>query len=384
MLNSEHNESVQSAGDYAIQAQGSVIYNIKNYYIMDKKYDDNLTTEHVKQIVNEMLGDAEKNLMSKFREEYKQTAHKLSDILISKMDKKDVLGAFEDPGFLSVMFQAYRTAFLMQGKDDLEILSELVLNRAAHPKIDSTKIAVEKAISIVNNVSDSALKGLAAFYCLVHIIPVRGDVYKSLGVYADMFAEMDPDDLPMRHGWLNELDILGALRASEVGANMKSFDDIIAEVFSGFLVRGVETDSDSYYENLRILREVAIPENVFIPHEFRPNHMRLPVARNGFDVIEQMMIPQSDGNLCVIDLDDSKRKALNQVYINISGGEGIEKSEFDKMKKQLTDAVGQFEVLRKLKNWWNQLNPSFDVNEVGLILGYTYAKSKVKNFPDRM
>ena len=384
MMDNEHNEFMQSGGDNVVQTQGAAIVNYTNNFYVKHEYPNALTKDEVTQVVKEMLCDMETNLICKFREEYKNNAYKLNGILIPKMEKGDVLGAFGDPGFLSVLFQAYRTAFLIQEKDAFEVLSELLLNRAAHPKIDNKKIAIEKAVSIINNVSDASLKGLAAYYCLLSIIPVRGDVYKSLEVYANMFDQLGIEGLPVGRDWLDELDILGAIRTYDMGMVMKSFDDFMAGIFPGFLVRGIEQGGDSFCDVSRLLREADIPENILIPHEFHPHYMRLPVVGDYFDTLEQVVIPNANGSFRTLDLDSSKRKVLRQVYKNISGNDGISKDDFDKMKKQLTDAIDQYEPLRKIKAWWSQVNTAFSINEVGLAIGYSYAKNKVAELPERM
>ena len=62
--------------------------------------------------------------------------------------------------------------------------------------------------------------------------------------------------------------------------------------------------------------------------------------------------------------------------------DGVPAEEHKLIRKNLSDAIGQRESLRKLRDWWNKINTAFRVNEIGFALGYVYAQQEVEDFPE--
>lgn len=387
MLDRECSESVQNAGDNAIQGQGSTIVKMGNVNIGNGScvfIYPGVTEEKARQIAKEMVGEAEAKLLKKFHEMYQNNASKLNDLIIPKLRKADMLGAFEDPGFLQTLYQAYRTALLLQEEKSFDMLSDLLKNRAAHPRIDIKKIALEQAIRILNNVSDASLKGLAAYYCLFCIIPRSGDISAGLDDYAKVFEELGVDDLPVGRKWLDEIDMLGAARISTIGGTMRSLADILAEGLSGYMVRGMKEEDDAYRDAVKLLQKVGLPEEALMAHEFHPGYLRLPFVSESFLESEPLVLAVTDNQPLGYELDDAQRNALKEVYRMTTSPEGVPAEEFKEIRKRFSEALSQRESLRKVMVWWGQMKTAVRVNETGFALGYVYAKQKVTGIPEYM
>lgn len=383
MFDKDHKESTQTAGDGALQVQAGNIVNIDKYYASNSGYENSPSREEVKQVVQEMLAEMEARLTHKFKEEYRNSANKLNTLIIPRLEEQGMLGAFEDPGFLKVLFEAYRTATLLKGRDSFDILSDLIVTRAAHPELDSRKIAIEKAISILDNMSDRSLKGLATYYCLLFIGPQRGDIFKGLDAYAGAFEELGVDDLPTGTEWLEEIDMLGAGRVSTISATMRPFEDLFSELFAGYLVKGIKPDSEEYMKAVNLLEKASLPKELLIPHELHKGYVRLPMIRESFVETDQLILPLREEDSLLLNLDDGKREKIKEIYRLTKGNDGIPVQEWEDMKLQLMNAVDKRKALHKVKEWWNQINVAIRINEAGVSLGYVYAKHNITNFPER-
>lgn len=163
-----------------------------------------------------------------------------------------------------------------------------------------------------------------------------------------LFSSIVYDSLPEGTLWLEQLDILRAVRFSSA-STLKKFEDYYVEVLSGYIDVGIEKNSDNYDKALKIIHEAILPEDLLCDHELRQGYVRLRMT--GIDNINAISFYRNvkvHGNKqlpeiqVLVKLSDEQKQAIKEIY-------ALYDSDTERRKENVTEFFrlwDNFEVLK--------------------------------------
>jgi hypothetical protein len=280
------------------------------------------------------------------------------DKLIDRLSQNGLLGAFSDPGFQVSLKKAQLGAASTDHESDYEMLAELLEKRITRADERSLKAATDRAIEIIDKVEPAALDGLTTFYVAANFQPLKLNVNEGLDLLDRLWSQFISIGLPPDRDWLEHLDILDAVRVSQV-ATVKKFKEYFPGLMSGYSCPGLETGSDRHREARERLetKGLSIPE---VEHELRPGYSRLAVSN--LMHLEELLKNESG-------------------FTEEQKGEVIEVAKeyykIDKVEEECRDvfmqAVQERPTLEAVREWWDQLPTSINVTAVGRLLALSNA-----------
>lgn len=304
----------------------------------------------------------------KLKEEFAQEALKVANsrvsefesILLPKMEKMDgAFEAFADPSFQILLSEAQKTAASTERPADYDLLSELLVHRFAKGENRIVRAGVNRAVEIVDEISDDALLGLTIFHAMTSIKPVTGSIHHGLKVLDDLFGKMLYIDLPSGNEWLDHLDILDAVRINS-SDSLKSLEEYQTESLHGYIDVGIEKGSEEFVKAINILKDNQLSESNLIEHELNFNFLRVPIRNR--DVIDDTTLSKT------------QKEALSSVY---DQNDNIRKENSSKFMKEWDKR----DNLRAIKKWWDSLNVAIKITSVGRVLAHSNAQRCDKSIP---
>ena len=205
---------------------------------------------------------------------------------VPKLVKENLVDALKDPSIQILLAEAQKSAASTERKSDYSLLSELLMHRIKKGDDRYVRSGVSGAVKIVDEISDEALLGLTVFYTVGRFFPssLLG-ILDGLEVLNKLFSSIVYDNLPEGERWLEQLDILGAVRLPSA-SSLKKLEDYYDGVLSGYMDGGLEKNSDAYQKARKIIQEVSLPEDILCDHELRQGYVRLRMVNiNALDTI---------------------------------------------------------------------------------------------------
>lgn len=327
----------------------------------------------------EIYSEMNLQVRQQYSQEAVQVAKKRVDefeaILIPKMEKLDgALEAFGDPSFQLLLLEAQKTAAATERPADYDLLSELLIHRFQKGSDRMARTGINRAVEIVDEISDDALLGLTVSHAVSHLTPVTGNIIEGLGVLDNLFGKILYGKLPNDSAWLDQLDLLDAVRLSTFGS-MKKIEQYYPEKLSGYVDVGIKRDSEKYTKAVEILHQHTIPSDILVTHELDNGFVRINVPN--ISAISSIVIrrTQSFGSWYIpketqVPLSDAQVRALKSVY---------ELYEQDDNKKQdnVKSLMGKWDSrphLKELREWWDNIGIVFQITAVGRVLAHSNAQ----------
>lgn len=300
------------------------------------------------------------------------------DRLLPKMEAVDgALEAFADPSFQLLLVEAQKTASSSERPADYDILSELLIHRFQKGENRIVRAGINRAVEIVDEISDEALLGLTVFHSLSNFFPASGNISQGLEVLDNLFGKIFYGNLPTGHDWLDHLDILDAVRVNSMGG-LKKINQYYPEMLSGYIDVGIENESDNYLKAIQLLREVQLPTNILTTHALNKDYLRLNVSsKSEIGSINLQRNVSHNGNIVSVpvNLSTVQKNALNLIYELYKKDEGLRQQNIDKFMEELDKRKN----LKTLRKWWDNLNPGIQVTSVGRVLAHSNAQRCDKN-----
>lgn len=279
------------------------------------------------------------------------------------MEKMDgAFEAFADPSFQILLSEAQKTAASTERPADYDLLSELLVHRFAKGENRIVRAGVNRAVEIVDEISDDALLGLTIFHAMTSIKPVTGSIHHGLKVLDDLFGKMLYIDLPSGNEWLDHLDILDAVRINS-SDSLKSLEEYQTESLHGYIDVGIEKGSEEFVKAINILKDNQLSESNLIEHELNFNFLRVPIRNR--DVIDDTTLSKT------------QKEALSSVYDLYVQNDNIRKENSSKFMKEWDKR----DNLRAIKKWWDSLNVAIKITSVGRVLAHSNAQRCDKSIP---
>lgn len=355
---------IQKAGDNSQQIQ---IQNLtigidekRAREIYDEKYNiaKNSFTEEALKIANERVKELENRL-------------------IPKMEAIDNgLKAFADPSFQLLLVEAQKSAAATEREADYDLLSELLVHRIEKGSDRHVRTGVNRAVEIVEDISDEALLALTVVHSVDCFSPTLPDVNQALDILNDLFGKIMYSELPISNDWIEQLDILDAVRINQYG-KFNSIEDIYTRKLNGITVVGIKKDSEEHNKAKDILQKEGLRfDKILIENALNPDFVRVSIT--DIEAIENLkIIHMINGDRIVIPFSDTQKQAIYSVVELYSKDPELSRA----IKKSFMDEWMKHSNLNKLKQWWEQLPFSFSITSVGKVLAHANAQRCDKTLP---
>ena len=340
----------QEAGDNSQQIQASTV-------IINNGIDEKRAREIVDEKLHEVING------------YSQEAHAIAenrinlfaDDLIPKLVKVNLLNQLKDPSIQILLVEAQKSAASTERPTDYELLSELLIHRVEEGNDRNVRASVSHAIKIIDEISDEALLGLTAVHAIACLVPITGRIKDGIKTLANIFDKVLYDPLPIGNEWIDNLEVLGAIRINEFGS-MKKIDQFYSKKFSGYIDVGIDKTTDDFKKAIVIAKKANLPDDILCDHELRPGYARLKIV--SIDMLDLM------AKSLKIQFSDDQKQAIKNIYALYSEKTDLKNENIVEFIK-LWD---KFESLKKLRYWWDSVPVSFTVTSVGQVLAKANAQ----------
>lgn len=296
----------------------------------------------------------------------------LEDTVMNRFNKiENSLIAFSDPSFFLSYRSAQMSAATTDDKKTYEMLSELLLHRHFRRENKYTLTGVNGAIEIVNEIADSSLAALTILTCINQVImPTTNILDEGLKALSDLYSAILVCPLPNDDKWMDQLDILKAIRIDNVN-KFKKFKEIIKDRMPNYSCAGIKFGSREYEEALKIQKENNI--NVLVRNDLiEEEYYIVPLfSKNDVSTLGQKRFGQ------FIPLTSNQIDAVNKIISLYTKDNNINNKVLDALIKR----IDQYEGFRKVHEWWDQLSNACHLTQIGKVLGHANAQNCCKNFP---
>lgn len=355
----------QDAGDNSQQIQASTVI-INNG--IDEKRAREIVDEKLREVINEYSIEAQTIAEKRIQ--------LFTNDLIPKLVKASLLDELKDPSIQILLSKAQKTAASTERPADYSLLSELLIHRVEKGNDRNVRAGISRAIEIVDEVSDEALLGLTVAHAIEHFFPATGNIQDGIEILSDLFNKVIYDSLPTGNEWLENLDILDALRINDFG-RLKKIGEYYSEQLSGYIDVGINKTSDDFQRAITLIKESNLPADILCDHELRPGYARLRISNiNRLDLVTIYSFKQINVNgkitsLPVIyQLSDKQKLVIKIIY-------DLYSKESDLRNENIIEFLKLWEnheSLRKLRNWWDSIPVSFNITAVGRVLAHANAQ----------
>lgn len=365
----ELNKLQQTAGDNSTQVQADLIQ-ITNVYGLDEK--------RAREIWRDEYAIAKQNWTVEALEIADGRVKELEDKLMPKMMQYDKsLKFFADPAFQFVLRKAQIAAASSERKEDYELLSELLVNRVSQGSDRECRLGIVKAIEIADQIDECALIGLSVVYAVEKYTPVSLSLLEGLSALDQMYGSiLAGHQLPKGTSWMEHLDLLSAIRILDGKLRpFKKFEDYIPGRIRTYVESGIKEDSEEFKALKEKFERLKLNTTCFVPHPLKNGYLIWATSRD----IEQIVISskQADGSLLKKPLTEEQRTVIQEA-LALTCQDGSTDQEMMKAFWQKWDS---FDNLKAVHLWWNSLEGSFDISQVGVALSNAYIHGKDPTIP---
>lgn len=340
--------------------------------------------KRAREIFDEKLNLAIKD----FSDEATRTATKrinnFENLLIEKMTKvEDALTAFADPSFQVLLLEAQRTAAASEREFDFELLSELMFDRFQRGQNKLIRTGINRAVEIIDEISDEALLGLTAYFVYSNIVVNSSSVETSLNILNNLFKKIVYDKLPEGQDWLDQLDILSVIRLIPF-SKPTNIRDTIFESLNGLMAIGISKNSEDLIKAKEKLIKNKIPLNILVDNKFLNDYVRLDVSSR--NMIEEIHLTNGITYNIYNSLNPPKRIQLSQnqknVLYEIYDSYKIDSTLTMEIKNKFNVIFESYAELLMISKWIDNLPFNFQLTSVGRVIAAANAKRCEPSLPN--
>ncbi len=331
------NRQSQSAGDHStqVQAAGDVIVGVTEARARE------IAQSTAREVVAEYADEGVKLIQDRIT--------KLDDRVIASLIREGRLEVFADPGFQRSYKKAQDGAAVSEKDSDYDILAGLLADRAARGEKRSVRAGIERAIEVVDQVEEEALRGLTLFQAIQQYAPLAPGLDAGLDTMNSLFRDLLDGPLPLGTDWLDHLDILDAVRVNQV-SSLLPFRDYYPSKMPGYLAAGLPSDGLEWPFVIDGAPLMFPP--LLMAHELRPENVRLAAAQ----------AQTLDSTLPFFDL-RVRQEIVDQARAKL-GFETVDAALVDSFLEQLRTRP----ALAEIETWWGQIPQAVQITAVGRVL----------------
>lgn len=313
-----------------------------------------LSAEQARDIVHETA----KDVISKFSDEaltvIQERILQLDDRVIAALVRENRLHVFADPGFQRTYKRAQEGAAVSEREGDYDLLASLLTDRAERGGNRPVRAGIERAIEIIDQIDDEALRGLTVLQAILQYNPAGGDIERGLDVLERLLGQLIDGPLPAGRDWLDHLDILtaGRLNSSD---KFKKFQDFWPKVtFPGYMSAG----ADQAAVSTTWIQEGVDYQVHLVEHQLKKGFVR--VSAPSRETFEGYLAP----------IDPRVRQALLADADEIFHLSDIDGSCLE----PLMSLVRKRPALEQIEKWWDTIPSHIHLTSVGRVLARANAE----------
>lgn len=355
-----------SSGANSNNYQGENITIVHNHITQfDEEKAKQISEYSAKQIMEEYFSNADELAQKRMADFENRFIPKLAAI-------ENALKIFNDPAFKLVYRKAQIQAATTTRESDYDILSELLIHRYKKQNNKSSCIGINGAVDIVEQISDESLTALTVLVTIsIDTAPITGNIIEGLNVMNKLFESLLICDLPNNNDWLDQLDILKAIRLNSF-SGLKKLKEFYLQNLDGYFCVGIDKESENYQKAIDLLKTYRL-ENILVNHELINKHVRLPITK--ITEIEKLNKIQSNGILSP--LSKEEKECLHKVidlYDKTADKKNIVLNKF-------YEKFDAFPALKVIHDWWDKIPNGFSITSIGRVLGHANAQKCYPGFP---
>lgn len=364
-MNATTTKQIQKAGDNASQIQTKTL--VQNIGISE---------ERVYDIVSAACDKAIESCLMESRLAVEQRLNSFKDELyVIVGNQLQLFESLREPSCAATLGAAANAAARTNSAADHQILAELLVKRFESPSDRHVATGVTKAIEIVEFLTDEELAGLTTLHVARSFTPASGDIKNGIESLAGLFDALPLDHLPDGQDWIDDLDILGAVRFSSI-ASLMPFHEFQFKQLDGYTVCGIKAGSDKEAEALDKLSEAGLSAELLVEHELNPGYKRL--SHRYIDNFENLTLTSpSDPSKPSVGLSDSQIEAFHHIC-NLSQDNSRDEVIKDNLKKEML----RYPSLATLINWWDSIRLAPRLTSVGRCLASANARRLKPELPE--
>lgn len=396
----EINKSEQTAGDNSTQVQAGTV---NNYYNTTTTNIIGIDEERARNICKEEYAIAKANWTQEAQGIAQERVIALEDKLIPKMQQHDeTLKIFGDPAFQFVLRKAQISAASSGEEKDLDILSELIVHRAEQNGNRERTLGITKAIEIIDQIPESCLIGLSTFYAIRRYVPESFDIHQGLKTLDNLYKSIINDtELPVGTQWIENLDVLSAVRMGSSGIqSFMKMEEFLSNKLACLPI-GIERYSTEYNEILLELHNVSLydpKEEIAELNEDNGDNKKIlkiiiPLfkehpLREGFLICTYPPEAFTEGNsisfkvnLGAQELDIPLNREQFLAFKHLSEITYKDGRNVESLTSKLIKEWDNYENLKSVRIWWNQLPIFFTITPIGVAIANAYIRTKYPAIP---
>ncbi len=171
---------MQKAGKYSQQIQAGTV-------ILQQGIDE----KRAREIFNERYEEIRKELSIEAESIATKRVTEFENKLIPKMQRiEGALDNFSDPSFQYAISKAHRTAACTDREADYDLLSELLIHRIQKKSSRKDCAGINRAIEIVDQITDEALASLTVFFSVVQFNPIANTLSGGLDILDELYGKL--------------------------------------------------------------------------------------------------------------------------------------------------------------------------------------------------
>jgi hypothetical protein len=296
-------------------------------------------TVHAEATVNSRLADFEQRLMRAFG------VH------------PELLQTFADPDFQFNVLEAQRSAARSGKVEDLDLLVDLLSQRASTPPTPRLSMATRRALDVAGQLPSDSLAGLTAIWYSLSLTPLNTDLASSLASAETFVTAIVAAGLPEGHGWLQDLDILDCIQLGGLGS-LKSLPTLLGDRLEGFTCRGFTFEEAAQVRSSLTAVDPRLAELV-VRHPLSDDRFcLLGMSEEQVRELAASMSPHLDQE------PDGHRVLEEAIVLN-----GYKERSPDFAGK-LRERFSQHPNLQLLDEWWGENFRSLYMTPVGIVVAY--------------
>lgn len=355
----------QEAGDNSQQIQaGTVIIN------------SGIDEKRAREIVDEKLHEVIGGYTQEAREIAKERIDIFANDLIPKLVKNNLLEELKDPSIQILLSEAQKSAASTERMPDYELLSELLIHRVKNGLNRNIRAGINRAVKIVDEITDESLLGITVFYSALQWLPISGNLYEGLNTLNTLFGKIIYETLPRGSEWIEHLDVLDVIRINSFGS-LKKIEEFYPERLSGYVDVGIDKTSENYQKAIELVKEADLPNDILCDHELRPGFVRLRILRidslDLLSVIRQQKIHNGEQEIIVpmeFELTSIQKESIKKIFSLYS-----DDAEFKSQNiLKFIEKWNEYDNLRTLKSWWDEIPLSYTITPVGRVIAHANAQ----------
>lgn len=279
------------------------------------------------------------------------------------------LNEFSNPSFVWQYKQAQIQAAISGEENGYKLLCELLIHRIKKEENKYSQTGINGAIKIVSELSDSCLSALTILSCVLRAVrPTSLSIDEGLENMNTLYGLIIKDStLPTGYDWLDQLDILNAIRINQFSSFPK-FSEIAVQIFSNYIAIGIKKETENYKRALLLQEKIGV--DLLRENPLLPEYVKLPFSK---EQIDGLYISINGQNI-----------QLNSIPEIIEIFDLYEKNAAYQKEALSTfmDMLDSYNYLKIVHDWWDKIDRSCSLTAIGRVLGHANAKKCYPNFPD--